>query len=278
MPGASSPASYGGGALAVQYLPAVNRDVDTPPLVLMHGGGPGCHAAADFSALLPLLAARDIYLVDLPGYGDASLRDAAGPRFTGYVHLLTEALDALGITRCDIATQSLGGIAAIVFSATHPGRVHRLVAIGCQPVPPPHGVRTVPDLGARARREYYRDPTIDNLRRTIVGKLEWKVPQRIPDGLLEARHAASVTERALAVAADPSLLGGAEDLAWTLPRVDARTLILWGEHDPFGEPAYGDWLAGRLARGSCAVIADTAHHPQSERPAEVAQLINEHLT
>lgn len=250
-----------------------------PPLVVLHGGGPGCHAAADFHALLPFLADRELLLVDLPGYGGSPLPAVRGPRMAGCADALAALLDDAGIAGCDVLTTSLGGIVAMVLSARRPDLVGRLVAGGSQPLPPPPGVTADLELGRRARAAYYDagEPTPERLRETVLA-LEWHDPRRVPDDLLRRRHAASISPASRAVAADPGLLGDPDDLSGLLGEVRAETLVLWGEHDPFGEPAYGAWLADGLPRGSAAVVPGTAHHPQSERPAPTAALVRAHLS
>ncbi|GAA1538892.1 alpha/beta fold hydrolase [Nocardioides humi] len=250
-----------------------------PPLVVLHGGGPGCHAAADFRALLPHLADRDLLLVDLPGYGSSPLPDGRGPRMAGCADALAAVLDDGAVARCDILTTSLGGIVAMVLSARRPELVGRLVACGSQPLPAPPGIAADPALGPRARTAYYSEgePTPERLRETVLA-LEWREPGRIPAELVRIRHAASVSPASLAVATDPSLLGEPDDLSGLLGEVRAETLVLWGEHDPFGEPAYASWLADGLSRGSAAVVAGAAHHPQSEFPERTAELARAHLS
>ncbi len=249
-----------------------------PPLVVLHGGGPGCHAAADFRALLPHLADRDVLLVDLPGYGRSPLPERSGPRMAGCADALAGLLDDLGVAECDLLSTSLGGVVALVLSARRPALVRRIVACGSQPLPAPAGVEADLALGPRARSAYYgaAQQTPERLRETVLA-LEWRDPARIPDALLRMRHAASLTPASLAVAADPGLLGQPDDLSGLPEEVAAETLVVWGEHDPFGSPAYGAWLAGLLPRGCAAVVAGAAHHPQSEFPERTAELVRAHL-
>jgi len=198
---------------------------------------------------------------------------------SGCADVLNDLFDELGLARCDVLAQSLGGIVAMVLSARHPQRIRRLLTFGSQPVPPPDGIEVDLSLGLRARAAYYADgePSPKRLRDAVMS-LEWRNPSRIPEGLLQKRYAASVSPASLAVAADPGLLGGPEDLSGLLDEVSAEALVLWGERDPFGEPAYGAWLADRLPNGATAVIAGAAHHPQSELPEETAELVRRHLS
>jgi pimeloyl-ACP methyl ester carboxylesterase len=250
--------------------PKSRSRMDQPPLIVLHGGGPGCHAAADFSLLLPQLARPVTYLLDLPGYGGTPIGDPRQGRFTAYADHLEASLDQAGIEICDILTQSLGGIAALLLASRRPGRIRRLMAISSQPVPGPPGIHVDPGLGSSARASYYGAiPTPEKLVEHVMS-LEWHDPARIPSALIERRFEASTTPTALAVARQPSLLGLPEDLSGCLADASAKTLVVWGEHDPFGEPAYGEWLAARLPNADLAVIRGGAHHPQSELPAETA--------
>ncbi|MET0449519.1 MAG: alpha/beta hydrolase, partial [Aeromicrobium sp.] len=257
------------------------RGVATPgrlPMLLLHGGGPGCHAASDLDALAERLDDRELILVDLPGYGLTPLAEGIGPRFTFHAGLLDGLLGLIGVERVDVVAQSLGGSAALRLAATT-SRVRRIVLIGSQPVPAPPGTTSRPELGSGARTAYYRSgtgTTPESLRSAVLA-LEWYDASLMPDALVAARHAASITEHALRAAADPSLLGDSEDLSAVLPEVVAPTLVIWGERDPFADIAYARAWAATLPHGRVEVVPQTAHHPQSERPGLVEALVRSHL-
>jgi pimeloyl-ACP methyl ester carboxylesterase len=250
----------------------LENSADQLPLVVLHGGGPGCHAAADSLLLLPHFPRPATYLLDLPGYGATPLGSPSMARFTAYAAYIDATLARAGIEVCDIVTQSLGGIASMALASITPSRVRRLVAISSQPVPAPGGIHVAPELGRSARSRYYRGvQTRDTLVEHVMS-LEWLDVSRIPSNLIDQRFEASVSPTALAIARDPSIMGLPEDLSALLPSVAARTLIVWGEHDPFGEPAYGEWLARQLPSAEFVVISDSAHHPQAEQPIQTARV------
>lgn len=254
---------------------------DGPVTVLLHGGGPGCHAQSDFAALLALRPARRWLWVDLPRYGGSGLSPDGGPQFTGHARVLGALLDRLGLSQVDVLAQSLGGAVALRLAADAPRRVGRIVLIGSQPSPAPGGVtglRTDPDLGTRVRAGYYggTGPSLAKMR-ALIAALEWHDPDAVPDATVRARFAASTTPVALAVATDPATRGAPEDLSGVLARVSAPTLVLWGRHDPFAGPDYAAALADALPRGDLAVLGRTAHHPQAERPDAVAALVDAFL-
>ena len=278
---------------------------DGPVTVVLHGGGPGCHSAGDFAAVIASRLGRRWLWVDLPGYGD-SPEPEPGPVFTSHVRVLVALLDQLGLSEVDIVAQSLGGSVALRLAADRPALVRRIVLIGSQPATFP-GTTTDPGLGARARATYYGgDGPRPAKMRTLMAELEWHDPAALTEDAVLARHHASTTPTALRLAthgtpgepravqqhAYPLVDGGPvhqlsapgtathpspEDLGDALGAVEAPTLVIWGRHDPFGGPDYATALTDALPRGDLAVLGATAHHPQAERPDAVAALVDAFL-
>ncbi|MEJ2864025.1 alpha/beta fold hydrolase [Actinomycetospora flava] len=245
--------------------------VGGPVTVVLHGGGPGCHAASDFGAVMDARPERSWLWADLPGYGASPA--TGGPRLATAARALTGLLDALGLDRVDVLAQSYGGSVALLAASETPGRFGRLVLIGSTPTPAPGGVRDLPvdaGLGPRLRQVYAGDGHPDAVRmRALMAGVEWHDGTRVPDALVEARFRAD--RRA------EGATGAPEDLAAHLDAVDAPVHLVWGRHDPFAGPAYAAALADALPRADLTVLHGTAHHPQSERPDAVAALVDTHL-
>jgi pimeloyl-ACP methyl ester carboxylesterase len=249
-----------------------------PVTLVLHGGGPGCHPASDFAAVLAALPDRRWLLVDLPGYGASAPLTDPGPIFSTHARMLRELLERLGLHRVDLLAQSLGGSVALKLAADHPDLVGRIVLIGAQPVPAPASASVDPSLGARVRQAYYARPRPDaDAMRRLIGDAEWWDASAVPEELVRARHAASVTPTALAVATDAARRGAPEDLTAELSRVVAPTLVIWGRHDPFAGADYALALSAALPAADLVVLSRCAHHPQAERPQAVAALIVGHL-
>jgi pimeloyl-ACP methyl ester carboxylesterase len=252
--------------------------VDGPVTVVLHGGGPGCHATSDFAAIKDRLPRRRLLWVDLPGYGGSPPPDAPMPApLTAAAHTLARLLGQLGLARVDVLAQSLGGSVAFALAAHRPDTIGRIVAIGCQPTAKPGGRTDLtrdPDLGARVRAEYYGGdgPTLTGMR-TLMTELEWYDAELVPDHMVQDRHHAATAARAPVADRAP-----VEDLGELLGSVTAPSLVVWGRHDPFAGPDYAAALADALPRGDLAVIGRTAHHPQSERPDTIAALTAAFLT
>lgn len=258
-------------------VPLAHRSVGSGPVVLLlHGGGPGCTSGLDFGACLPHLPPdRRYLLVDLAQYGESVADPFDAPVFDYHVACLIDLLDELAVDRVDVVAQSLGGSVALNLAALHPGRVGRIVLTGSQPAPSTWPGAT--GVAVAARANYYGDggPSPAKMRQ-LLATLEWHDASRIPEETVLARHAASVTPWALAVA-DGSGRGTPQNLADRLPLIAQPVLWLWGAHDPFAPPAYAAEIAATMPRADVAVLAGTSHHPQEERPYAYGRLASEFL-
>ena len=132
---------------------------DGPPLLLLHGSGPGVSGWANFRGNLPVFA-RDFttYVLDFPGFGKSYSADA-NPLTVGPAAVL-DFLDGLGLGPLPIVGNSMGGNVAARIAAEHPERVSRLMCIGgvglslLSPSPPE---------GIKLLVEFVEDPTREKL-------------------------------------------------------------------------------------------------------------------
>jgi len=95
-----------------------------PASVCLHATG---HGARDFDRMAQRLGgAFEFIAIDWPGQGD-SPREAAPASAARYAEILENVVDQLGLQRCFLLGNSIGGAAAIIYAAKHPERVRGLV-------------------------------------------------------------------------------------------------------------------------------------------------------
>lgn len=102
-----------------------------PPLLLIHGSGPGVTAWANWRANLPELA-KDfhVYAPDMIGFGYTDAPAGGIKDRQIWVDHLAGFLDAMGIEKASLVGNSFGGALAIAFMIAHPDRVDRAVLMG----------------------------------------------------------------------------------------------------------------------------------------------------
>ncbi len=108
-----------------------------PPLVLIHGSGPGVTAYANWRGVIPAFAAQFRCLApDMVGFGYTDCPDTiADFTMDVWVDHILGFLDALGIEKAHFIGNSFGGALTLALAARHPGRVGHIVLMGAAGLP-----------------------------------------------------------------------------------------------------------------------------------------------
>jgi pimeloyl-ACP methyl ester carboxylesterase len=205
-----------------------------PPLLLLHGSGPGVYGWANFRGNLPFFSKYfRCYILDLPGYGES--RAVSGHPIDMAVASVIDFLDALSIDRAGFLGNSLGGIIASRLAADYPHRVTRLCMIG--------GVglnlfTSFPNEGISLLVNFVEEPT----RERLVAWLHSMVfdPAVITEELIEDRWRRATQPETLAVSRKLYSRAAVQALSTNqfqtqpleyLPRIQCPTLLTWGRDD-----------------------------------------------
>ncbi|WP_428418168.1 alpha/beta fold hydrolase [Methylibium sp.] len=135
-----------------------------PPVLFVHGSGPGVSAWANWRLVLPRLATqRRVVAPDMLGFGYTDRpqpADQAGVyTMDAWVQQAVDLLDTLDIAQADLVGNSFGGALALALAIRHPQRVRRLVLMGSV------GVRFPITPGLDAVWGY--TPSFENMRRIM---------------------------------------------------------------------------------------------------------------
>jgi pimeloyl-ACP methyl ester carboxylesterase len=103
----------------------------TPPVLLLHGSGPGVTATANWRPVIPALAAgRRVIAPDQLGFGGTATGERRTYGRMAWTDHALALLDTLGIGTVDIIGNSMGGAIALSIAAARPEAVRRLVLMG----------------------------------------------------------------------------------------------------------------------------------------------------
>jgi pimeloyl-ACP methyl ester carboxylesterase len=123
MPRAPAPRA---GALTSDYAGRIrlrrNDDASGDPVVLLHGGGESGRALVDLAQ--SLIGRRSVVVPDLPGHGDSD--ELAAATIADTARSLGDALDAIGVARCDLFGQGFGAAVALELALQRPALVQHL--------------------------------------------------------------------------------------------------------------------------------------------------------
>jgi len=108
-----------------------------PPVLLIHGSGPGVTAYANWRLVMPRLAGEyRLIAPDMLGFG---YTEAGAVRFdlARWTRQCVDLLDALNLDRVAVIGNSFGGAVGLRLALDHPRRVSRLVLMGAAGTPFP---------------------------------------------------------------------------------------------------------------------------------------------
>ncbi len=109
---------------------------DGPPLLLLHGSGPGVSAFANWRLVMPGLAERcRVLALDLAGFGYTEIPDGLEFDRPLWLRQILDFLDALGLDRVSVVGNSFGGSMALALAIEYPERIDKLILMGSVGVP-----------------------------------------------------------------------------------------------------------------------------------------------
>jgi 2-hydroxymuconate-semialdehyde hydrolase len=116
--------------IATNYIEA--GEASNPPLILIHGSGPGVTAFANWRGVIPDFAqAFHCFAPDTLGFGYTDFpADIQGFDMDRWVSHLVGFLDALGIAKAHFIGNSYGGALTLALAVRHPERVDKIVLMG----------------------------------------------------------------------------------------------------------------------------------------------------
>jgi 2-hydroxymuconate-semialdehyde hydrolase len=159
-------------------------EAGAPPLVLIHGSGPGVTAFANWNGVLPVLA-QDFHCFapDMVGFGYTDVPDDVTD-FTldFWVTHIIGFLDSLGIERASFIGNSYGGGLSLAVAARYPDRVERFVLMGAA------GLEFEMSKGLEAVWGY--EPSEANMRK-LMETFAYN-PGLVTDAIVLSRHNASI--------------------------------------------------------------------------------------
>jgi len=255
------------------------------PLVLMHGG-----PSLDHTTLLPLQPLADQFTLIFYDHRCNGRSDGAEVSSMTFENLTADA-DALrrklGFDQWAVLGQSFGGNVALEYALRYPQSLSHLVLINTggdqwwvnHNAPEILAKRGYSASAVAAARRFYNGqldpdevfPTVqkflkaynykNNLSRVakdiVLGHMPKMRPEALIFGYSQLLNGWSVMDR--------------------LGEVQVPTLVMAGRHDFLFPPEHQAILADRLPNACLEMIECAGHNPQSERPAEVIELIKHFL-
>lgn len=249
---------------------------DAPPLLLLHGSGPGVFGWANFQGNLPVFAEHfRTFILDMPGYGGSSAVD--GYPIDTAVDAVLNFLDALGIAQIAIVGNSMGGMVGSRLAATHPQRISRLCTIGGVGV---NLFTSFPNEGINLLVEFTEDPTRERLiawLRSMVYDQALVTPELIEDRFRRATNpeTLAVSRRMYSRAAMQAIAAAQkQSQPWAhLQSIQCPTLVTWGRDDRVTPVDWAILPMRLIPKCELHVFYDCGHWAMIERKREFESVV-----
>ena len=241
-----------------------------PPVLLIHGSGPGVSAWANWRLVMPVLAQqRRVIAPDMVGFGYTDRPAGTAYIMDTWVQQALDLLDALDVPQVDLIGNSFGGALSLALAIRAPGRVRRLVLMGSVGVP----FEITPGLDA----VWGYEPSFEAMR----GLLDIFAYSRalVTDELAELRYQASIRpgfqESFSAMFPAPrqrwvDAMASPEAAIRALPH---ETLVIHGREDQVIPLSNSLTLADWIPNSQLHVFGHCGHWTQIEHSARFAQLV-----
>jgi 2-hydroxy-6-oxo-octa-2,4-dienoate hydrolase len=248
---------------------------DGPPVVLVHGSGPGVSAYANWRLLIPQLAQRyTVYALDMVGFGFTDRPDGVDYTIKTWTDQLLGFLDALGLDRVSLVGNSFGGAVALRTAAEHPDRIDHLVLMGSVGVPFPitEGLDAV----------WGYEPSFENMR-AIMDYFAYS-RDLVNDELAEVRYQASIqpgfheSYSAMFPAPRQRWVDAMVTPDEAIAAITAPTLVVHGREDRVIPLANSYRLLELVPHAQLHVFGHCGHWSQIEWADEFAGLVADFLT
>jgi pimeloyl-ACP methyl ester carboxylesterase len=248
---------------------------DRPAMLCVHGGAAHAHW---FDFVAPALSAGyHVRALDLRGHGDSQAADPPSYRYQDYASDLAAAIEKLDLRDFVLVGHSMGGMVSLVYAATYPGRVTRLIVADSTMQMGEERVATLRDVGSRQGSVYAtQEELVARYRLRPSGTLA--TPETV-------RYVAAHSSRQTADGTwrhkfDRNVYARRENIDgmpyWDKIRIPA--LIVKGDHSPRISPEIFAEVKARCPQVELAEVPQSDHHVTLDNPSGFVDAVRPFLS
>ena len=245
---------------------------DSIPIVLIHGTGSSLHTFEGWTTKLK----QDYRVVtmDLPGYGLTGPFPDRTYSMDHYVDFITHFLAALGIEKCVLGGNSLGGGIAWNFTVMHPEMVTKMILIDASGYP--SKAKSVPLAFKLAQTSVIKD-LFTFITPRFVAKASVKNvfadKTKVTDALVDRYFELTLRKGNRQAFIDRFSATKTLNNHKNIKLIQQRTLVLWGAKDQLIPVEKAYQFHRDLPNDTLVIMKDVGHVPMEERPNESLEAV-----
>ncbi len=252
--------------MEVHYRDEGNQ-ADSVPLVLIHGTGSSLHTFDAWAA--GLKKEKRVVRMDIPAFGLTGPFPNRQYSIQHYVDFMNHFLSALGIQKCIIGGNSLGGEIAWNYTVQFPGMVKKLLLIDAAGYPLES--KSVP-IGFKIARM----SVINRLLTFITPRLMVKMSvenvyadkSKVTDALVDRYFDLTLREGNRQALIDRLNIPTDTSAIPLIRNIQQPVLIMWGNQDLLIPVKYAYRFHNDLRDDTLIILNNTGHVPMEENPQE----------
>lgn len=250
--------------MVVHYRDEGNS-IDSIPIILIHGTGSSLHTFDNWTNNL-----KDKYRVirmDLPGYGLTDPFIDGNYSIDNYIKFIKLFLDEIGIKKCIIGGNSLGGHIAWRYTLAHNKSVHKLLLIDASGYP--ILAKNIPLAFKIAKtpllKNIFTFITPKFIARSSVENVYYD-KSKVTNQLINRYFELTLRKGNRQAFIDRLSVNNVSELYKKIPTIQQPTLILWGNQDLLTPVENATRFHQDLPNNTLVIINNTGHVPMEESP------------
>lgn len=248
--------------LSIHYYEGGPKDGET--ILMVHGFGADKNNWLQFARFFT--KRYHVIALDLPGFGESSKPPASYDVGT-QAERIAAFTQALGIKRLHIIGNSMGGHIAALYAARYPQQVASVALLDNAGIDAPQKS----ELYRRIEQGKPNPLVVNNAQQfeQLIDFVFYKAPA-LPERLKHYMAEQAIANSAMNTQIFSQLRERYIPLEPELPKIEAPTLLLWGDHDRVLDVSSIKVMQPLLKHPSVVVMKDCGHVPMIERPEETA--------
>lgn len=229
-----------------------------PVVVLLHGWG------GEANSFIPvfdrLSRSYQVYALDLPGFGLSEI-PPTGWDASGYANFLSAFFDKLNINKAHLIGHSYGGRISIVMAAEKPEKVDKLILVDSAGIIPPRTMK------------YHVRISIAKIGRLI--RCCGRIGNRLAD--IIAQKVGSKDYREAGPMRATLVKSVNQNLRPLLPKIQASTLLIWGENDTDTPVSFGTIMEKEIPDAELVILKDAGHFSYLDQLPQFCEIVTNFL-
>ena len=249
---------------------------DSIPIVLIHGTASSLHTYNDWTKEL-IINCR-VVRMDLPGYGLTGPFPNRNYDIANYVNFLKNFLKSIGVKKCVLAGNSLGGNIAWNFTSEYPNMVKELILIDAAGYP-------IKSKSVPIAFEIAQIPIIQNIFKFITPRFVakasvknvYKDKSKVTEELVDRYFELALRKGNREAFVDRFKVKSDSIAYQKIKFITHRTLIIWGEYDELIPSEMAHRFHNDLPNDKLVILENVGHVPMEESPKESLKAVIEFL-